>query len=480
MTLPRAARLGVQRPRWQHLPPNISTTAAADEAIALAAEVGLELDDWQQWFLRGALAERPDGRWAAPTVCLIVPRQNGKGAVLEALELAAVFLWDVPLVVHSAHRFDTSQEHFWRLRARIESSEALMAQMPASGNRGFTLANGKESIRLRNGNRIKFIARSGGAARGFTGDLIIFDEAYDLPDSAMGAMVPALSARTMTADGPGVQIWFTSSAPHADSQTLHGLVRRGRHAEPDDQIMYAEWGNEPGIALDDPAALAAANPALGIRITPEFVQDTERLVLPDHEYLRERLGVAEEPDSGARVFGPGVWAACEDVNSRPTGTPRLALDVHPDLEWATFAGAAARADGLTDLAVLDRRRGTAWLVERATELADRYKVPLRLDPRSAAGGLIEDLKLAGVEVIETNTLELTKACARLRAAVHDKTVRHRAQTALDIAVAGAAVRTVGEAWAWTRLSSQVDISPLMAVTLAYGSEPETPAAQFAY
>ena len=38
--------------------------------------------------LRPGLGEKPDGRWAADEVGIVVPRQDGKGAIFEARELA--------------------------------------------------------------------------------------------------------------------------------------------------------------------------------------------------------------------------------------------------------------------------------------------------------------------------------------------------------------------------------------------------------
>ena len=75
---------------------------------------GLELDPWQRYVLDVALRVRPDDRWAAFEVALIVARQNGKGAVLEARELAGLFL-DLPdekLILHSAHEFKTCSGAF--------------------------------------------------------------------------------------------------------------------------------------------------------------------------------------------------------------------------------------------------------------------------------------------------------------------------------------------------------------------------------
>lgn len=480
MTLLLDELRGVQRPTWAHLPPG-AVSSAGDDAIDLAAAAGLVLDDWQQWVLRGALGERSDGSWAAETVGLVCPRQNGKGAILEALELAALFLWDLPIVVHSAHEFKTATEHWRRLADLISGNDQLMDQMPQTRNRGLYRSNADVAIELANGNRLKFIARSGGSGRGFSGNLIVLDEAYDLPEQVMGAIIPTASARTVPRPGEtGVQVWLTSSAPLASSTKLHELCRRGRNSDPADPLFFAEWGNERGVTLDDREALARANPGLGVRISERFVRETEIPLLGEDVALRERFGVPDEPDAGVQIFGPGVWAACLDEESRPVSGHRWALDVHPDLDWASFAGAATREDGLTDLAVLDRRRGTAWVVTRAVEIAERVGAPLQVDPRSAAGGLVDDLRKAGVVVVEVGVLAYAKACARLKLAVLDRTVRHRGQGPLDSAVAGAAIRPVGETWVWARLSSQVDISPLVAATLAFGASDDPVPVSFAY
>ena len=64
---------------------------------------------------RIALGERADGKWSAPTVGLVVGRQNGKNSVLEARELVGLFLLGEKVIVHSALEQATSSEHFRRL-----------------------------------------------------------------------------------------------------------------------------------------------------------------------------------------------------------------------------------------------------------------------------------------------------------------------------------------------------------------------------
>jgi hypothetical protein len=61
---------------------------------------------------------------------------------------------------------------------------------------------------------------------------------------------------------------------------------------------------------------------------------------------------------------------------------------------------------------------------------------------------------------------MAAACGRFYDAVVNRRVRHTDQVDMTAAVAGAATRKLGDAWAWSRSSSAVDISPLVAATLA--------------
>src|SRR5512135_2349968 len=106
MTLLSDVLIGAHRPRLLVEPPRVSS--AGSEAVDLAASAGLTLDDWQAYSLDVALGERRDGKWSAFEVGLVVPRQNGKGGVLEARELAGLFLFDERLILHSAHEFKTA------------------------------------------------------------------------------------------------------------------------------------------------------------------------------------------------------------------------------------------------------------------------------------------------------------------------------------------------------------------------------------
>jgi hypothetical protein len=89
---PRSVLLGDQRPRLWSAP--LPASSEGDRVAALAEAVGLRLDDWERWVLEEGLGRDEGGQWTAFEKALIVSRQNGKGAILEALELAALFLDD--------------------------------------------------------------------------------------------------------------------------------------------------------------------------------------------------------------------------------------------------------------------------------------------------------------------------------------------------------------------------------------------------
>lgn len=468
---------GAQRPRICHVPDYVST--AGDEAVELAAMAGLELDDWQQFVLRHALGERPDGNWAAQTVGLVCPRQNGKNAILEARELWGLFLGGEQTIIHSAHEQATSSEQFRRLQTLIES-------VPEFDRRVSKVIKGKgsEAIELDSGQRILFKTRTGGGARGFSIDCVVFDEAYELPETAISAIVPALSAR------PNTQRWYTSSAVDQDKHTYGTALARQRERgigrKPG--VAYFEWsieGDDPGRVpaqiRTDPGVWAQANPSLGDRISYETVQHECDGEMGAREFAVERLGIGDWPDTSedaGRVISSTAWLACaeRDPSNRVTGVPTFAADGNMDGTWASIAVCGARADEVPQGAVVRHERGTDWIVPACSEIQGQHrKSRFVIDKRGPLAHLIPKLKAARVRLIEASTEDYGNACADFVAAVVGDRDRPggqfrypHPQPELDEALANARKAPLGDRWKWSRKDSAgADISSLVAVTLAY-------------
>jgi hypothetical protein len=475
---------GSRAPRILWVPAHTPSGIAA-EAVGLAADVGLVLDPWEADFLSWSLQERA-GRWAAFEVGGLVSRQNGKGSILEARELAGLFLLDETLILHSAHEYKTAAEGFRRILMLIEGSDMLRRRV-----KQVRTSHGEEGIELLNGARLRFIARSTGSGRGFTGDCVILDEAQNLPDAAVDALMPTMSAR------PNPQLWYTFTAPDKDKAPCDHVARVRRRAIKggDPGLFYAEWSIDPHLPEcsrgcrehDDRASVTSwlkANPGAGIRISVEHMA-REFASMSDEGFDRERLGVGNWPavdDEGWQVIAEEQWRPLADLASEVKDPVAFAADVTPGMTFGAIAVVGRRADGLLHAEVVDHKPKTGWMVSRLLELQERWKpCGVVIDPSGAAGSLIAPLEQAGFVVVapsapmpdsgkalvKSSAREMAQACGAFYEAVTDsKILRHLDQPELTAALAGAQKRPLGDAWAWARQASNVDISPLVAVTLA--------------
>lgn len=468
MISPPSVLVGSQRPRVEAFPAYVGS--AGVEAVELCRAAGLVLDAWQERVLSHSLGEKPDGSWAAFEVGLCVSRQNGKGSLLEARELAGLFLLGERLLIHSAHQFDTSLEAFRRLLFLIENTDDLRKRV-----KRVSRSHGEEGIELLSGQRIRFRTRTKGGGRGFTGDWLGLDEAMILPESAHGALLPTLSAR------PNPQVWYTGSAVdrmvHPDGVVFARIRERGL-AGNDPSLAYFEWSADypnpsdvPDSAAVDPDAWAVSNPGLGIRISPEHVGHEQRSMDP-RTFAVERLGVGDWPatDGGDAAIPLTLWDALTDPGSRPVDPVVFAFDVSKDRSWATISVAGKRQDGLAHVEVVDRRRGTGWLVARILELVKAHKPQAVVcDSLGPAATVVPELEAAGVMVDTVNGPAHAEACGLLFDAVEQSTVRHLGTSELRSAIRAAATRPLGDKWAWARKSSAGDITPLVSCTLAFGA-----------
>lgn len=478
-SLLKPARIGAQTPVYDTGP--VGVTSAYREVVELHRSTGRELDIWQRYVLKQGLQERADGRWSALEVAVLVPRQNGKGDIICARQLGGLFLFGSKLSMYSAHEFKTSTEMFLRLKDMITNTDDLRKRV-----RKIWEGHGEEGIELLNGNRLRYVARSRGSGRGFSGDDLYLDEAMILGAKMVGAMMPTMSAR------PNPQLWYFSSAPHLDSDQLRKVQARGREGKAK-RLRYMEWcARSPNVSLnlDDPGGLDAlydANPALGLRLSLEFTE-SEREAMDEAEYARERLGITEDL-TGASVIDMSVWEELEDRVSRREGPIVIAADVTPERSGGAIAFCGRRGDGLWHVELNQHRRGVAWMAGELNRLIRRPDVvTVVVDDKSPASTIVLDLREMIEEddtltrddkdrllekIVTTTASDMATACGyfydytRLDAETNP-VLRHIGQPSLTVAVGGATKRNIGTAgaWGWDRKSPAVDITPLVAVTLA--------------
>lgn len=449
---------GSQEPRVGNHPPY--TTTAGERAIAWAATNGIVLMPWQQHVLRIMLGEHPQpevsGRWAAKEVGLLVARQQGKGVVLMIRELFGLLELGEKLIVHTSHLVPTSLEHFRRVKELIRANPALESQVLRIREK-----NGAEAVEFRSGARLLFMARSKGGGRGFSGDVLVLDEAQEMPSSSMEALSSTLLTR------PSGQICYAGTVPSQinDCEHFTGVRDRGR-AGGDPDLAWLEWSPHPDMRIDDPRAVPMSNPSLGFRVNPASIEWQRNMLGPDG-FARESLSIWQDQGHLA-ILDPDVWAALADPTSTPTGPVALSIAVSPE-RVAYIGVAGARADGLIHLDYgHDERRGLTWVPQKIADLvAARKPCAVLLDPAGPAGALIPDLVALKVDVTAVSGRELAAACGMVLDQAQAGNIRHLGQAPLAVALDKTRTRKVGDAWVWDNPTA--DLGPLYAVTLAlYG------------
>ena len=460
------------RPSFSSVPAwSLTDGGVAAEISALAGYVP---DPEQRLVLDGIFARRQDdvSKVAAFEVAIICARQNLKTAALKQACLAWLLDESIRLIVWSAHEFRTAQEAFRDMDDLIHSHPSLASRVRKVWN-----GNGDEAIEMHSGQRLIFKARTKGGGRGLSGDRVVLDEAFALKPSHMGALLPTLSAR------PDPQVIYASSAGLVDSEVLRSIRDRGRHGG-DPSLAYFEWADPApggcsaddcdhrlgvaGCVLDDVSRWQLANPALGRRISVDYVA-AERRALPPDEFARERLGWWDEPSESTNTFDSAAWVALTDANVdvRQLSNIVLGVDVAPNHSSASIVAAAwDKQRGCPVVELVERRSGSSWLVDRLIELRSQYSASVALNSSGPVGSLIPQLGTKRVEWVDVRGSEYARACGLLAASVNGRDLRHRGESEFAAAVLGVRARKVGDGFAFSRSDSSVDISPVVASAIA--------------
>jgi hypothetical protein len=435
------------------------------------------------------LGELPDGDWAAQEVAEIVPRQNGKGSVFEARELAGLILFNEKLIIHTAHEVKTAMEAFRRISDLFTNYDDLRRRVKKINNQ-----NGEEGIELHRNKqgveqRLRFLARSKGAGRGFTCDCLIWDEAYALTDINVDAQMPMLSAI------PNHQIWYGSSPPlnSVDGAVLMRLRKRAqtvaRRGEKDGLVLY-DWGRQDidlsmlkelqrlgEIDLDDIAMAYAANPAMPHRVTERTVRK-ERKAMSDEGYARERLCIwPKDLAADYQLITEENWLARLDASSQITGDYALSCAVSVDRKRGAICVAGYRPDYSAHIEVtsnahvVDSRPGTAWIPQRMAEIAARRKPRVvGIDAGAPQGSLIGDCERLGLEITKLTAGEVAQGYGQMYDGIQGedeagRDVWHLGQAELTASVAGAVTRPMGPAGTtWDARNALADETPIRAAS----------------
>lgn len=436
------------------------------------------LDPGQRLDVELMMATRPDGLWAADVTGHEKPRQNGKGDSVEVVELWGLTQRSERILhtIHDAVLLATETQS--RMLNLIEGHPDLRRLMARSWK-----GTGQQMIELRNGGVIWYRTRTGAGARGIDEvDRVVVDEAQHAELEHLSAITPtqAVSANPQlnalgTGGLEGKSHWWWSLRKQTKRDTPGRFGYLGFSAQPweiDESGLVTLGDVDP----TDKSAWWATNEALHSgRIAEEFL-DRQFRTLGPAAFAQEHLCVWAPPplDGGLQTSIPAEdWRACVGV-SGIAGACAFALDVNPARTSGSFSVAGPSNLGGVHVELVDRRPGTDWLVARAAELQADHGGVLAVAAGSPAASLLLDLEAAGVRTLEVSTQDHAKACGLFYDAVVQHDLHHLDQAELNVAVSGAAQKYYGDSWLWDRRHTQVDISPLVSVTLALWAASQVP------
>jgi phage terminase large subunit-like protein len=293
-------------------------------AVKLASRAGVRPMSWQRQALGRILSRREDGSWTHPDVVLISPRQSGKSEILVWRLLFGLFVIG-ERQVYSARRFVTADSVYRRMKATIESRPSLQRRLLKPP----TSSSSRAVIELSNGASVQLGVRSGDLGRGLDAvDLVVFDEAYNLRETEVSALVGAQlsSANNQTIYASTAAVY--SQQPNC--QVLSDMRKLGLQKQPD--LYFAEFCTEDGMPLDDPQTWAYANPSYGLLAKQ---RDIARLYakakIPDALALfkADILGLGDWPPDESEigaVISADVWQTMANPAPELTGPIAVAVD----------------------------------------------------------------------------------------------------------------------------------------------------------
>ncbi|MEU0809523.1 terminase family protein [Streptomyces sp. NPDC005970] len=478
-------RYGLECPPLWGTPRHPDRPSLGPKLWKIMAKLGAPPMPWQKYVSDVALELDPEtGRFAHREVGISVSRQQGKTELCLGAQVHRALAWPRQNIVYAAQTRGMArqrwEDEFWE---KIVVSElARLARIRKS--------NGNEAILWgRTRSRMGITANTEKAGHGPPLDLGFIDEAFAHEDDRLEqAFSPAMTTRKMA------QLWWASAGGTTKSVWLNKKRERGRAliealfaALAEDavaqrpRVAYFEWFAPEEMDRSDPATWRATLPALGYTVTEEVIA-AELEKMDPAEFDRAYLNRTRKPTPPTDPNVPKLkWPGLTDAKSKPVASSvALAVDVSQDRSTSSIAVASKRADGMVHLEVVARRPGTDWVVPAVVKLRDLWK-PVAVAIASSgtpAGSLIDDLVAAGIEspkdkehpqrgdLAVMRSGDITEACGQLADAMNQGTVRHTDQVPLTAAVNGARTRRNGDAWQLDRTASQVDISPLCAVTFA--------------
>jgi phage terminase large subunit-like protein len=444
--------------------PLLKGKTRGDEVIEFAERIGEPLMPWQKLIVKDMFTVGKDNKFIRRTGLLLVARQSGKSHLGRMMCLAHLFLFKSPRVLIASSNRAMALVSFREMCYVIESHEFLKCQVKA-----IRYANGTESIELLpefGGGRLDVVAATRDGSRGRTSHFTWGDELREWSEEAFTAITPT----TRATDG---QTFWTSNAGDAFSLPLNSLVDRSKE-NPPKTFGYYEYSAPSMLKIDTNSkafweGVAQANPALGIRVSREAIE--ESLSTSSHDAIMTEL-LCLWVSSLQSPFPPGSLEECgdNDLVMSPGAYTVFGFDVSPSKRMATLCAGQILPDGrigvgilhkwsndiaVNDLEIAAGIKGYADIWRPRQIMFDKYATQSIADRLSNSGQVTEDC----------SSQNFYQACGDLLDAIVSKRMVHNGQRDLIEQFDNVAAKVSDSAWRIVKRRSSGDISAPISVAM---------------
>jgi hypothetical protein len=401
--------------------------------------------DWPVEELRGRLRYEQ---------CVIsMGRQNGKTILAAILSLYGLIMHvQGPTVLGLAESVQQANLVYDVARFVIDNDVRLSNKFVSTGTRGIRSLDGTRQYRVAPG--------KADALQGITISFCLYDEVHLTPPDMWAAVLYGMSA---VQDGMVVGI---TTAGDNRSELLKQLYVSGAKAEAGEagyeRFGFFLWEAPEGAALDDPAAIMAANPS--IACGAKDLEKTLNNVRTTQEHLVRQFVHNRFVASSAGWLPTYEWTQLPE-GYLPVKPTHVAVAVSPSWGWATLTVSAKHEGRVYTEAVATVEAPDLDRLEAAClVLASKHRLTFVMEGNSLRS-LAVRLRERGHQAEWFNSSQMCEAANSAYAVIKRRQLTHDHAAIVVDQIGKGAVKTAGDSWRIVPVGKQ-EIDALLSTVMA--------------
>ena len=446
---------GATKPRLQSVP--LKGKSKFNDVLEIAKLLNVSFLPYQEYVLKDILTVDKKDMFVRKLSLLLISRQNGKTFLARMLILTHLLKWNTDVLIMSSNR-SMALETFRQVANSLENNDHFKGMV-----KQIRYANGTESIEMLSGARLDVVAatRDGSRGRSINGMLYI-DEVREISEDGYRAAMPVTRAHA------NATVLLTSNAGDAFSTVLNQLRERALDNPPKSFGFY-EYSAPQYCKLDDRAAWAQANPALGYTITEAAIE--EAIATSPIENTRTET-LCQWIDSLSSPWPHGILEDTSDnsLTIPPGGYTVFGFDVSPSRRNASLVAGQLLPDGRIGVGILQTWESAVSVddLKIAADIkgwSDNYRPRQICFDKYTAQSIADKLTNAGCMTQDISGASFYQACGDLLDGLVNLRVVHSGQANWIQQMNNCAAKVNDSAWRIVKRKSAGDVSGAIATAM---------------